>query len=133
MTLRRESVVGGIATVTGLGLVLTTHVLRALTRPKGMIASVVLGSLPNFGAGLGLPFLIGSMQELLGRPRLGGRPFNLVCVGVFALLALWEYAQLAFWGYAFDVNDIVASGIGVALAARVAALGRGKSSAESRS
>ena len=133
MPRRRESVVGCIAAVTGLGLVLATHVLRALTRPRGTVASVVLGSLPNFGAGLGLPFVIASTQELLGRPRPRGRPFNLVCIGVFALLALWEYAQLAFWGYAFDVNDVVASGIGAALAAQVAVLGRGKPSAESRS
>ena len=133
MTRRRESVVGGIATVTGLGLVLTTHVLRSLTRPRGTIASVVLGSLPNFGAGLGLPFLMGSTQELLGRPLPSGRTFNLVCGGVFTVLALWEYAQLAFWGHAFDLNDIVASGIGVALAAQIAALGRRKSSAGFRS
>jgi hypothetical protein len=119
---RRDATVGGAAVLVGLGLVLATHVARSVAHPSSPIASVLLGSLPNFGAGLALPFVVTNAQQFFGRrPWLTRLRFGVVCVGVFGVLALWEYVQLVAWRYQFDTNDLVASGVGAVLAALIAA------------
>jgi hypothetical protein len=118
----RGATVGSPAVFVGLGLVLAAHVARSVAEPASPIASVLLGSLPNFGAGLALPFVVTNAQDLFGRrPWLTGLRFCVVCAGAFAVLALWEYVQLAAWRYQFDTNDVVASGVGAVLAALIGA------------
>ncbi len=107
--------------IVGLTLVMATRTVRPLAKPLGPITSVLLGSLPNFGAGLALPFVATNLPRLLGRrPVVSRLRFGGVCAGVFALLAFWEYVQLIVWGYPFDPNDVVGSGVGTTLAALIA-------------
>lgn len=118
---RRGVTVGGAAVFVGLGLVLATHVARSVAHPSSSIASVLLGSLPNFGAGLALPFVATNAQQFFGRqPWLTGLHLCVVCAGAFAVLVVWEYGQLVVWRYPFDTNDVVASGVGAILAALIA-------------
>jgi hypothetical protein len=117
---RRDAIVGGVVVLVGLGLVLATHVARSVAHPSGLVVSVVLGSLPNFGAGLALPFVVTNAQQFLGlRVWLGTLRFCILCAGAFVALTLWEYVQLVAWRYQFDMNDVVASGVGAVLAALV--------------
>ncbi len=121
MARSRGDTVGSVAVFVGFGLVLATHVARSVTHPPNAVASVLLGSLPNFGAGLALPFVVTIWQQFIGRrPWLAGLRFCVVGAGAFAALALWEYVQLAAWRYPFDGKDIVASGVGVGLAILIA-------------
>lgn len=117
----RVATAGGAAVFVGIGLVMATHAARSLAHPSGLIASVLLGSLPNFGAGLALPFVVTNAQQYLGkRPWATALRFTAVCSGVVAVLALWEYVQLEIWRYPFDSIDIAASGAGAVLASLVA-------------
>ncbi len=134
MAERRGASVGGAAVFVGLGLVLATHVTRAVAHPSSGITSAFLGSLPNFGAGLALPFVATNAQGFFGQqPWLTGLRLCVVCAGTFGVLVLWEYVQLVVWRYQFDTNDVVASGAGAVLAALIAVwLGRRRASGAGR-
>ena len=121
MAEQRDTVVGMVATIVGMTLVVATRAVRPLAEPMGPITSVLLGSQPNLGAGLAMPFVITNTQRLSGRrPAVRRLQFCVVCALACALLALWEYVQFIVWGYAFDPNDVVASGVGATLAAFIA-------------
>ncbi len=122
MAERRGVTVGSAAVFVGLGLVLATHVARSVAHSSSPIASLLLGSLPNFGAALALPFVVTNAQQFFRRrPWLTMLRFCVVCAGTFAVLVLWEYVQLVAWRYQFDTNDVLASGVGAAFAALIAA------------
>ena len=81
--------------------------------------AVVLGSMPNFGAGLGLPFVLTATSRILnvGHVIRSRQAFPAICLGVVIILVLWEYAQLLIWSIPADSYDLLASGVGAALAA----------------
>ena len=123
--LRFRSIITGITVLSGMLLVIVVRIVRSYVRPKDPIASVILGSLPNFGAGIALPFVVTSMTMLIKRNSKFHRvQIYLVCIGVFILITLWEWVQLWVWGYPFDWNDIAASGIGVIVAALIGSCGQ---------
>lgn len=109
------------AVLAGMALVIAARLLRPLPETAGPALILVVGSLPNFGAGLGLPFVFAAIPRVLpqARPAAGRPPFGLFCIGAFAALVLWEYAQLACWGMRVDPCDLAASGLGAALAASI--------------
>jgi hypothetical protein len=118
--LRFTSIITGITVLSGMLLVIVVRIVRSYVRPKDPIASVILGSLPNFGAGIALPFVVTSMAMLIRRNlKLHRVRFYQVCTGVFILIVLWEWVQLWVWGYPFDWNDVAALGIGVIVAALI--------------
>ncbi|MCP4543177.1 MAG: hypothetical protein GY832_39185 [Chloroflexi bacterium] len=104
-----------IVSLIGIGLVIATRLARSFLTNTNPIAVLVLGVLPNFGAGLALPFA-GMMWTLLilriKRWNLN-RLFAGMAVLTFTGLLVWETVQLVVWGYPFDINDIVATAIGV--------------------
>ncbi len=120
-----NSTLSAIAVLTGMGLVILARLVRPLPETASPLAVLVVGSLPNFGAGLGLPFAAPAIPRMLrqARTRAARLPFGLVCAGVLAGLVLWEYAQLALWRIPVDTNDLAASGLGTALAALIGLLG----------
>ena len=122
---RFRSVAAGITVLSGMILVIVVRIVRSFTRPMDGFASVILGSLPNFGAGIALPFVVTSMTMLIKRNfKLIRVQFYLLCTGVFILIVLWEWVQLWVWGYPFDWNDVAASGIGVIVAALIGSWGQ---------
>ena len=123
--LRFRSIITGITVLSGMLLVIVVRIVRSYVRPKDPIASVILGSLPNFGAGIALPFVVTSMAMLIRRNlKLHRVRFYQVCTGVFILIVPWEWVQLWVWGYPFDWNDVAASGIGVIVAALIGSWGQ---------
>jgi hypothetical protein len=111
--------IAGATTLVGMALVILARLVRPLPAGVHPITPAVVGSLPNFGAGLGLPSCVAALQQRFRRVGwIHAQPsVRVICIGVFAILVMWEYAQLALWGIRVDVNDLVASGIGAALAA----------------
>lgn len=121
MAARSDRVPDGVAVLIGMGLVVATRIVRSFGKPANPIAALLLGSLPNFGAGLGIPFVVTSLISLFRQSaRIGRQQLYMICVGSFLLLALWELIQFWAWAYPIDGNDVVASGIGAALAALLA-------------
>ena len=115
---RSTAVPGAIVALFGLGLVLLTRLVRPLPVDAPPLVVVLMGVLPNFGAGLALPFVIGAFEEAYRR-RTGRRwrlSFMFLCFCAFMGLLAWEYAQRLFWDIDFDWNDMIASGIGVLIA-----------------
>jgi hypothetical protein len=105
----------------GMMLVLATHLLRPISGvfPQGIV--FVFGVLPNFGAGLSLPFMICMLVMRFWRLEL--KQVNLTALVVSSLiitflgLTAWEVLQFKIWGFPMDRNDILATGLSVFCAA----------------
>ncbi len=123
----RASALAGGVVLLGMGLVILARLLRPL--PSGAHPALVLlvGSLPNFGAGLGLPFAAGAAEAIVRRrsARITRLSFGLAGLGVLAVLVGWEHVSWAVWGPPIDMTDLLASGVGVGLAALVHAAAEG--------
>jgi hypothetical protein len=105
----------------GMMLVMATHLIRPILGmfPKGI--GFVFGVLPNFGAGLSIPFLI--FMLVTNFWRLGLKRVNLTALFLSSLLitflglTAWEVIQFKIWGFSMDRNDILATGVSELLAA----------------
>jgi hypothetical protein len=127
----RASALAGGMVLFGMGLVILARVLRPLPSGAHPVLVLLVGSLPNFGAGLGMPFAAGAAEAVLRqRPfRSSWRSFGWTCLGVLGVLVGWEYSSLVMWGLPIDVKDLLASVVGVALAALIhASAGGGRPS-----
>ncbi|MCL6615219.1 MAG: hypothetical protein K6U03_11520 [Firmicutes bacterium] len=58
-----------ITVFTGMGLVILTHLVRPLPETASPLVVLIAGSLPNFGAGLGLPFVAAAIPRMLRQAR----------------------------------------------------------------
>jgi hypothetical protein len=125
--LRFRSIITGITVLSGMLLVIVVRIVRSYVKPTDPITSIILGSLPNFGAGIALPFVVTSMTMLIKRNfKLIRVQFYLLCTGVFILIVLWEWVQLWVWDYPIDWNDVAATGFGVIVAALIGSCGQRK-------
>ncbi|MEJ2049846.1 MAG: hypothetical protein P8Y60_08420 [Calditrichota bacterium] len=125
--LRFRSIITGITVLSGMLLVIVVRIVRSYVKPTDPITSIILGSLPNFGAGIALPFVVTSMTMLIKRNfKLIRVQFYLLCTGVFILIVLWEWVQLWVWDYPIDWNDVAATGFGVIVAALIGSWGQRK-------
>lgn len=111
----RQILLARIFAIGGLVLVMATHLLRPMSGmfPQGIL--FVLGVLPNFGAGISLPFLIYMLVIIVWRLEL--KSVNLTALFVssliitFLALTAWEVIQFKIWGFPIDRNDILATGL----------------------
>jgi hypothetical protein len=103
----------------GMFLVLITHILRTtLSDIHSLWVLFILGSLPNFGAALSIPFLMIVLATRLTTINSSNihNKFFICLVFTFFVLTAWELIQFLIWGYPIDPNDIMATGIGVLFA-----------------
>lgn len=123
----RESALAGGVVLLGMGLVILARVVRPLPSGAHPTLALLVGSLPNFGAGLGLPFAAWMAYAVLRRRsiRVSRLSFCSVCLGVLGALIGWEYTSWAVWGIPIDMKDLLATGAGVGLAALLHAIAEG--------
>ena len=117
----RQVQYAGIISLTGMAFVLFTHLIRpGLGTFHSSWIVFVFGVLPNFGAGLSLPFVMIVLVTRFLHLDLDGSKFQnyfVVCLGVtFFGLTAWEIIQNLGWGYPIDPNDIAVTGLGVVFA-----------------
>ena len=103
----------------GLSALSATHWLREHTSAPGPVLSFVLGVMPNLAAAFAMPLILASFS-----PRTSGTPvtkssrFRYSWVVLFTTLGLcgWELIQTRSNRFVFDVYDMLATGLGSALA-----------------
>jgi hypothetical protein len=105
----------------GMFLILFTHLVRPHLDRSHRTAVFIFGVLPNFAAAFSLPFLaiVPKVLAPRRRPHPNGltRRFAFAWAFTFVGLTAWEAVQYWLWEYPFDPNDVLASGLGVALSA----------------
>jgi hypothetical protein len=108
----------GAIILIGMSLVILTHLFRPMINlftPPFII--LVIGVLPNFGAALSLPYVIGVLAKVIFHTRdIGLRDMFIFASITFTGLFIWEIAQYIIWNIPIDPNDIATSGIGVIVA-----------------
>jgi len=99
----------------GMGLVLLTHLVRpGLTDPQPWI-SFAFGVLPNFGASLGVPFVLLVLLTRVLQSRK--RPFKLVNLFfISAAISLVCISAWEFTGGTIDAYDLLATLVGTVCA-----------------
>jgi hypothetical protein len=113
----RQLLLARTAVIGGMMLVIVTHLVRPISGlfPQGIV--FVMGVLPNFGAGLSLPFLILLLVMNFWRVKLKHKQltvlFVLSVIITFLGLTAWEVIQFKMWGFPMDRNDILATGLSV--------------------
>ena len=111
----RQLLLARTLAVGGMMLIIITHLLRPISGmfPQGIVFA--FGVLPNFGAGLSLPFLVVLLVMTLWRLELKRRNLTTLFVSslLFTFLGLtaWEIIQFKLWGFPMDRNDIFATGL----------------------
>ena len=99
--------------VASVCLIVLIHLARQLA-PSQM--PPFIGSAPSFLAALGLPALLLSQRQRARFARLTAAEPKVWGVGSLlasqALLLAWEFAQLHIRGMRFDLQDIIATGLG---------------------
>jgi hypothetical protein len=116
---QREVAIEACLVVLGLALVIIAQVIRPLPSGTHPVWVIIAGSLPNFGAGLGMPFAGRLCTRVVGRwlRTVGRVPFWSLCGLTLAILVSWEYLSQARWALRVDPSDIIASVVGVLIAA----------------
>lgn len=78
---------------------------------------IILGSAPNFGVSIALPFaVLASMPVVVQKLKLKERScFYVTCVVLLIALFISELLHDELWDSAFDMLDMAASGIAVIL------------------
>ena len=103
------------AVLTGMGLVILTHLIRPnLTGDKSVI-NFIFGVLPNFGGAFALPFIFMIMfQSKISRINFSVKTtfFLSVSITLFVLI-LWEFLQFIIWNYPVDIYDLIMTLAGV--------------------
>jgi hypothetical protein len=103
----------------GLAALSATHWLRENTSDPGPILSSVLGVMPNLAAAFAMPLILASFSPHTSRtPITNGSRLRYAWVLIFTTSGLcgWELIQTQSYRFVFDVYDIVATGLGSALA-----------------
>ena len=104
-----------LVSIAGIALVFITRFVRPFLADAHPLIVFVFGILPNFGAGLALPFA--GVMWVRGVWRIKRWSLSQLFAGIavlsFAGLLIWEVVQLVAWAYPFDANDIVATAVGV--------------------
>lgn len=103
----------------GLAALSATHELRdRMTEPEPLLA-LSLGVMPNLAAAFGMPLILASfMTPAAGLPDASAchRAFRRVLAFTTLGLCGWELAQTTNPRFVFDVADLIATGLGSALA-----------------
>jgi hypothetical protein len=111
----RQILLARIFAIGGMMLVIATHLVRPILGMFPEEVAFVFGVLPNFGAGLSLPFLLVMLMMIFWRLELKSVKFTALFVSsliiTFLALAAWEIIQFKVWGFPMDRNDILATGL----------------------
>ena len=103
----------------GLAALSATHWLRENPSAPGPFLSFVLGVMPNLAAAFAMPLILASFSPHTSRSPITKRSrLRYACLLLFTTLGLcgWELLQTRSNRFVFDVNDILATGIGSTLA-----------------
>jgi hypothetical protein len=103
----------------GLAALSATHWLRDNPSAAGPAFSIVLGVMPNLAAALAMPLILASFSPHTSRaPVTKNSRLRYVWLLLFTTLGLcaWELVQKRSDRFVFDVYDILATGLGSALA-----------------
>ena len=109
-----------IFSLAGMGLVLLTHILRPnLLAPRAWVG-IILGVLPNFGAGLGLPGVLamvinGVMKSQEFEISISRTIILATFISETGLFG-WEFLQFFLWKHPIDLFDLAATIFGGAIA-----------------
>ena len=103
----------------GLAALSATHWLRENTSAPGPVLSFALGVMPNLAAAFAMPLILASFSPHTSRtPITKSSRLRYSSVLLFTTLGLcgWELIQTQSNRFVFDVYDILATGLGSALA-----------------
>jgi hypothetical protein len=109
-----NGIIPAVVVISGMLLVIITHIVRPLPPSTNPILKFIIDVLPNFGAGLALPFFLVFARN---RFRYPTNPPSMITFSVFGicvvtLLAGWEFFQLNVWSIPYDINDLYATAAG---------------------
>jgi hypothetical protein len=109
----------GLTGIGALALLAAVHQLRGMERSPRPISDYLIGVLPNFAAAIAITFVLLSFwadQNPNAGIASAKRPF-LLCASVSALgLLAWELFQKTSSRLVFDLHDVGATLVGVAVA-----------------
>ncbi|MDP2283284.1 MAG: hypothetical protein Q8L06_04030 [Pseudohongiella sp.] len=111
----RLSVTGMI----GLALLTGTHCLRENISEQNAVLALVLGSMPNLSAAFAMPLIFASFYRSQSQAQITHRTDrSFIWIMLFTTLGLliWELMQSSNERFVFDVNDIIATGLGAWIA-----------------
>jgi glycopeptide antibiotics resistance protein len=103
----------------GLALLNVTQWARVNISVSNSLFQFLLGVLPNVAAGYAMPLILASfMPKVVKNTNKGEARKVFFFVSIFTTLGLivWEFIQIDSKNLYFDINDIVATFIGVLLA-----------------
>ena len=103
----------------GLAALSATHWLRENISDAGPFVSFVLGVMPNLAAAFAMPLILASIFPHISRKPITRRSrLRYVWMLLFTTLGLcgWELIQMRSNRFVFDIYDILATGLGSALA-----------------
>lgn len=108
-----------LAGMAGLAVLSATDWARGAGLHPGAVLGFLLGVLPNLAAGYAMPLIVASMVGAAPAEREefpDARRFMRTCAFTTLGLWSWEFIQARSPRFVFDVNDLVATGVGAALA-----------------
>jgi len=111
----RLSVTGMI----GLALLTATHWVRENISEQGAVLALMLGSMPNLSASFAMPLIFASFKRSESQAHIThgtDRSFIWILLITTLGLLIWELMQMSNERFVFDVNDIIATGLGALLA-----------------
>jgi len=102
----------------GFSMIFIARMLRPLPADAHPIIVFIVGVMPNFGAGLAIPFFILVLNDAFFKKQLWqpAMQFNVICLFTLLGLAAWELAHTLAWGVPFDWFDMLATIAGIACA-----------------
>lgn len=108
------------AGIAALALLAVVHQLRSIKRPSQPVADYLIGVLPNFAAAIAITFVLFSIwcDQNPDTDFSRARRAFLVCSSIsLAGLLTWESIQKSSARFVFDLHDIGATAIGIAVGA----------------
>ena len=112
----------------GLAALSATHWLRDHVAEPGPVLALALGVMPNLAAAFAMPLILASFTPRASRApvtKASRLAFGLIACFTTLGLCGWELVQTRSDRFVFDVNDLLATGLGTVLAGLVyAALAR---------
>jgi hypothetical protein len=105
--------------MTGLALLTGTHWLRENILEQAAVLTWVLGSMPNLSAAFAMPLIFASFKRIESLAQIThrtDRSFMWILLFTTMGLLTWELMQSGNERFVFDVNDIIATGLGALFA-----------------
>lgn len=112
---QRLSILG----IAGLAALSATHWLRGNVHDPAPALSFVLGCMPNLAAAFAMPLILATFTARTSKAPIT-QASRRAYLGILAFTTLgllgWELVQTRSSNFVFDLNDVIATGVGAALA-----------------